>query len=202
MAPTEASILSNFLLSPAPFTSIISLQQFTDLFPRSYRSNPQVKLLYRELQHLRALDLDEVKSNIAKEVKLGEKLKQDLRRTSRSKKDPVLGGEEARDADIDSYLFSSTSNLPVRQSHTVSSILPELEKACQDVEVEIQTTGTEINAITEELKSCIGDLSDLRYGKFRQAPGSENGVSQEVLSGLTQLEEACRTLTDFTEFAA
>ena len=73
MPPTEATILSNFLLPPAPLLSTISLPEFTDLFPRSQRSNPQVEYLYRELQARRDLDIERIKRNIAQEVKRGEK---------------------------------------------------------------------------------------------------------------------------------
>ena len=75
MPPTEDELLSNFLLAPAPLASVISLQKFTDLFPRPQRPNPQIKLLYRDLQGRRALDIEHIKRNIAREVKRGEKQK-------------------------------------------------------------------------------------------------------------------------------
>ena len=83
MAPTESTILTNFLLPPAPLPTILSLQKFTGLFPKAQRSNPQVKYLYRELQHVRALDIDEVKQNIAQEVKIGEKQRREVVRARR-----------------------------------------------------------------------------------------------------------------------
>ena len=73
MAPTESTLLANFLLPPAPLPTILSLQKFTDLFPKTQRSNPQIRVLYRELQHIRALDTDEVQRNIAQEGKRGER---------------------------------------------------------------------------------------------------------------------------------
>lgn len=71
MAPTEATILSTFLLPPAPLPSIITLKAFTELFPRSQQSSPQVKALYRDLQQQRARLADSVARNIAGEVKRG-----------------------------------------------------------------------------------------------------------------------------------
>jgi centromere-localized protein 2 len=71
MAPTEATILSTFLLPPAPLPSIISLKAFTELFPRSQQSSPQVKALYRDLQQQRARLTDSVARSIAGEVKRG-----------------------------------------------------------------------------------------------------------------------------------
>lgn len=71
MAPTEATILSTFLLPPAPLPSIITLKAFTELFPRSQQSSPQVKALYRDLQQQRTRLTDSVARNIAGEVKRG-----------------------------------------------------------------------------------------------------------------------------------
>jgi centromere-localized protein 2 len=71
MAPTEATILTTFLLPPAPLPSIISLKAFTELFPKSQQSSPQVKALYRDLQHQRARLIDDVERNIAAEIKRG-----------------------------------------------------------------------------------------------------------------------------------
>lgn len=71
MAPTEATILSTFLLPPAPLPSLISLKAFTELFPRSQQSSPQIRSLYRDLQHQRAQLVDAVSRNIVTEVKRG-----------------------------------------------------------------------------------------------------------------------------------
>lgn len=71
MAPTEATILTNFLLSPASLPSIVTLRSFTAFFPHSQASNPHIRLLYRDLQHQRALVSDAVAHNISNEVKRG-----------------------------------------------------------------------------------------------------------------------------------
>jgi centromere-localized protein 2 len=71
MAPTELTILSTFLLPPAPLPQIISLKAFTELFPRSQQSSPQIKQLYRDLQHQRVKLTDAVERNIVTEVKKG-----------------------------------------------------------------------------------------------------------------------------------
>ena len=71
MSPTEGAILSNFLLPPSHLPSIITLKAFTDLFPKSQQSSPQIKALYRDLQHQRAQVIDVVTRNITKEVKRG-----------------------------------------------------------------------------------------------------------------------------------
>ena len=69
--PTESTILSTFLLQPASLPTIMTLKSFTDLFPRPQQSSPQIKKLYRDLQHQRARVLDKIASNIDKEVQRG-----------------------------------------------------------------------------------------------------------------------------------
>lgn len=71
MPPTEQTILSTFLLAPSPLPTILPLAQFTALFPRSEQSSPEIKRLYRSLQHRRALVTDSVAQNIEEEVKRG-----------------------------------------------------------------------------------------------------------------------------------
>ena len=78
MAPTEASLLATYLLSRAQLRDFLTPQQFTELFPRSQRSHPHVSVLYRELQHQRALVADEVERNIAIEVKRGERQRREV----------------------------------------------------------------------------------------------------------------------------
>jgi centromere-localized protein 2 len=71
MPPTESTILSTFLLPPAPLPALISLKAFTDLFPRAHHSSPHIRSLYRALQHQRAQLADAVAHNIATETKRG-----------------------------------------------------------------------------------------------------------------------------------
>jgi centromere-localized protein 2 len=71
MPPTEQTILSTFLLAPAPLPTILPLAQFIALFPRSEQSSPEIQRLYRSLQHRRALLTDDVAQNIEDEVKRG-----------------------------------------------------------------------------------------------------------------------------------
>lgn len=71
MPPTEATLLSAFLLPPAPLPAIITLKSFTQLFPKSQQSSPHIKALYRDLQNQRARLTDAVAKNIVEEVKEG-----------------------------------------------------------------------------------------------------------------------------------
>ena len=71
MASTEHTILTDFLLPPAPLPALISLKAFTGLFPHSQQSSPEIKSLYRDLQHQRATIIDSITQNIVVEVKRG-----------------------------------------------------------------------------------------------------------------------------------
>jgi len=82
----ETQILSSFLLSRASLQDIISLRQFTELFPKDQRSNPQAKLLYRELQLLRNKTCERVKKNIKHEAALGVKQRSELEKKRRALK--------------------------------------------------------------------------------------------------------------------
>lgn len=97
MAPTETSILSNFLLHPAPLPAIISLQQFTELFPPTQRADPQIPVLYRELQHQRAMDTDDVRRNIAAEAIRGQAHMREVRRERRRANKQTIDGVDERE---------------------------------------------------------------------------------------------------------
>lgn len=114
MAPNESSILSNFLLPPAPLPVVISLAEFTELFPTAQRSDPQIGILYRELQHQRAMDADGVKHNIAAEVKRGEIQRREVVRSRRREERQHVEAGGQRELQMDFavsiyYLFESVS---------------------------------------------------------------------------------------------
>lgn len=83
MAPTEAAILSNYLLVPAQLPSIISLKEFTELFPRAQQSSPQIRRLYRDLQIQRNALIDDVATSIEQQVKRGKALRREILRSTR-----------------------------------------------------------------------------------------------------------------------
>lgn len=95
MAPTEATILSTFLLPPAPLPSIISLPAFIALFPRAQQPSPQIRTLYRDLQYQRAQLIDTIAQNIATEVKRGNAQRRAVVRVRRS------AGREEQDDEVD-----------------------------------------------------------------------------------------------------
>ena len=112
MAPTEATILSTFLLPPAPLPSIISLKAFTGLFPRNQQSSPKIRTLYRDLQHHRAQLTDAVARNIAAEIKRGNAQRRIVVRIRRAAE------REEQDEEVDVETAVSTAPLILlRESH-------------------------------------------------------------------------------------
>ncbi|KUJ18229.1 uncharacterized protein LY89DRAFT_644230 [Mollisia scopiformis] len=182
MAPTEATILSTFLLPPAPLPSIISLKAFAELFPRSQQSSPQVKALYRDLQQQRAKLTDAVGRNIVAEVKRGIGQRRVVVRARRAAEQE----DQDDEADVENALFGSSSNLPVSKPHTLNSILPELSSAIEDVEDEIRRLDEEAETLFEAMQSTVGGLSDLRYGRL-----ANSQLKEQVLEGLERLESSC-----------
>lgn len=55
-----------------------------------------------------------------------------------------------------------------------------------DLDTEFQDLDKECETILEELKMTVGDLSDLRYGKF-----SNVGIDGKVVSDLENLHDTC-----------
>ena len=78
MAPTESTILENYLLIPAQLPAIISLKEFTEFFPRSQQSSPHIRTLYRDLQTQRNSVVDSVSSSIEDESRNGKRLRREV----------------------------------------------------------------------------------------------------------------------------
>ena len=93
MAPTESTILENYLLLPAQLPAIISLKEFTELFPRAQQSSPQVKRLYRDLQTQRNTLIDAVASNIETEARRAKALRREVLRAKREAEDHEMDDE-------------------------------------------------------------------------------------------------------------
>ncbi|KAI1909504.1 hypothetical protein LOZ53_002668 [Ophidiomyces ophidiicola] len=193
MAPSEDSILTNFLVTPSPLPAIISLEEFIELFPKKLRSHPQIKTLYRELQHVRAQDIALVKENIEREIKNGEQQKEELRHAFSSKGVQSLDPQDKMEINMDVQLFGESSAGMPEDTHTLESLTAEMQKATAAMEKEIANTQQECSDIMVELNSVISDLSDLRYGKFNALPGANSTIAEDVVAGLKNLDDACNT---------
>ncbi|KKY28765.1 putative kinetochore subunit nkp2 [Diplodia seriata] len=204
MAPNESSILSNFLLPPAPLQTIITLRQFTDLFPRTHQSNPAIPKLYRELQHQRAIDTDDVKRNIAAECKRGERQAREVARARRRDEaaDSASAGltrKEEMDVKLEEDLHGragATAQMGAGRSkkRTAVAVAEDMEQAERDLEEEIAGIEEETEAVLEDLRNTVGDLSDLRYGRFNKPAAGGEEPGQETVTTLRQLQEVCQDI--------
>ncbi|KAJ8119300.1 hypothetical protein O1611_g10637 [Lasiodiplodia mahajangana] len=183
MAPTEATILRNYLLLPSRLPSIISLQEFTSLFPKSQQSSPQVRALYRDLQQQRNAVVDAVSASIDNEVKQAKALRRTIIRTRKE------GEFEEQDdeIEIERTLFESTSTTIKPKQHSLQSIIPDLDSAVLDVESSLQKLEAEESALLESIKQTAGNMSDLRYGRL-----SNPNLTGEVIDGLNGIQDTCK----------
>lgn len=192
MAPSETSILSSFLLTPASLPTVISLQQFTELFPKRLRTHPHVRVLYRELQETREQDMDAVNGNIDQETKQGERQKEQLRLSLMKNEVEDIDNHDRQEMNIDVQLFGQKASAASSEEyHSVSSLLSEMESACASIENDISRTDQDASKILSELNSTAGDLSDLRYGKMQGPTGNADDAVDQAISGLVNLEDAC-----------
>ncbi|KAJ5564326.1 hypothetical protein N7513_000568 [Penicillium frequentans] len=189
MAPSEESILSNFLLTPAPLPTVLSLQKFTELFPKRLRNHPHIRALYRELQQIREHDMDLVNENIDTEIRQGDRQKAELHKASLTAGVEATNEDEQREVNMDLHLFGQTASNP-QDYHSVESLLAEMETACTHIKREIADIDGEAAGLVAELKTTVGDMSDLRYGKFA-GPGSARDVAEQSIKGLQNLEDTC-----------
>ncbi|KAI8625779.1 Cnl2/NKP2 family protein-domain-containing protein [Xylariaceae sp. FL1651] len=186
MAPNEATILRNYLLLPSRLPTIISLQEFISLFPKSQQSSPQVRALYRDLQQQRNNIVDAVSASIDAEVKQAKALRRTIIRT---KKEGELE-EQDDEIDIERTLFETTSVTMAPKQHSLLSIIPDLDNAVIDIEREIHVLEEEESILLESIKQAAGSMSDLRYGRL-----SNPNLTSEVLDGLHGIQETCKPKT-------
>ena len=69
-----------------------------------------------------------------------------------------------------------------------------MQDACNDLEIEVAELEKEYVTLLADIKSTIGDLSDLRFGKFNRVSGISGDISQEVIKGLERLENLCNAV--------
>ncbi|CAN8104420.1 unnamed protein product [Discula destructiva] len=181
--PTETSMLANYLLVPSQLPAIISLKEFTDLFPRAQQSSPQIRKLYRDLQTQRNALADDVASNIEAEARRGKVLRREILRAKREAENPEVDGE----VDIERALYGAASGAQ-KLKHNLSSIVPELDASAEALEVTIQSLEEEEAELLKEIKQTVGGMSDLRYGKF-----SNSQLRKQVVDGLQTVQETCES---------
>lgn len=70
--------------------------------------------------------------------------------------------------------------------HTLKSVITEVETAVEELEDEIKRLEMEAETLLVEMRSTVGGLSDLRYGRL-----ANGQLREKVLDGLGRLEAAC-----------
>ena len=72
----------------------------------------------------------------------------------------------------------------------METLLPEMEHASQDMEEELSEIEAEAQSALKELQATVGDLSDLRYGRFSKTPGGiDSDVTLEVVESLKRIQQ-------------
>ncbi|KAI1389034.1 Cnl2/NKP2 family protein-domain-containing protein [Hypoxylon trugodes] len=186
MATNEATILRNYLLLPARLPTILSLQEFTTLFPKSQQASPHIRTLYRDLQQQRNAVVDGVAQNIDAQVRQGKALRREV---IKARREAELE-EQDDEIEIERMLFGSTSNTLQPKRHTLQTILPDMDNAITDIEREIETMEQEEASLLESIKQAVGNMSDLRYGRFANPK-----LKNEVLDGLQRIQDVCESKT-------
>ncbi|OLN86668.1 hypothetical protein CCHL11_03774 [Colletotrichum chlorophyti] len=180
MAPTESAILHNYLTVPAQLPSAITLEEFTELFPKAQRSNPQIRTLYRDLQRQRRALVDAVTENIATEEKRGKTIKREIA-LARSR---ATNEDADQELEIERALFGFSEAQDPK--HTINSIVPEMDTAIADLEAEIRDLEAQEERLMDSVRQTVGSLSDLRYGRL-----SNPQVTEDVIQGLKSVQDAC-----------
>lgn len=194
---TESQILKAYLLNPASFPTIITFDEFTDLFPASQQSHSQVRLLYQDLQFLRTVDTDLVEENVAKECRDGERQRREMYRALHEQpymnQQNATGQDKSKDIQADEVLYGQTGSVPKRKKrHTKESLLKEMEDTIRYLEVDSLVAKREADRLLGQMRETVGSLSDLRYGKLARISGADNGIEAEVVKGLKGLEDAVK----------
>lgn len=103
--PSELKILSSYLLVPAQLPTIISLQEFIELFPTKLQSSPHIRTLYRDLQSQRNAIVDSVAVEIEDQVQSGKELRRTVARTRRANEGQDYEEEVEIERLVSIYLF-------------------------------------------------------------------------------------------------
>ncbi|KAF2658366.1 hypothetical protein K491DRAFT_713541 [Lophiostoma macrostomum CBS 122681] len=187
MSTQEAKLLSDFLLAPAALRDVLTLKEFTDIFPKAYRTQPAVKDLYQELQRLRQEDIETVRQNVVDEVKKSKRLRREIAQSRELHDRSAVAGLDPVALQMEEELSGNQSR---RKAHTLQTIHPAIEDACESIENQLVDMEREIQSALSEVQDAVGELSDLRYGSFSK-PATGEDISEEVIATLKRLEAAC-----------
>ncbi|KAG0002305.1 hypothetical protein BGZ79_003217 [Entomortierella chlamydospora] len=179
LAMKEKDLLSTFLVGNE-LHDVVTFNQFTQFFPHTYRSHPEVKDLYRVYQNARHQARTKVKRNIDIEVRrnpfhLDQQGSRHIAEEEASTDDDQI--ESRRDdaleidiEDVDKHLTLDQAIQELLQAENIyKREIDKLEKECQEFAQEFQSLDRDMDSIqvTEgsqnvvDAESLITELQDL-----------------------------------------
>ncbi|KAE9984396.1 hypothetical protein BLS_002426 [Venturia inaequalis] len=192
MPPTESTLLTHFLLPPAPLPTSLPPEKFTTLFPTPLHTSPSLKTLYQDLHSQQTTAITLVRKNIAAETERGAIQRRELRRERRRRRD----GSSSITTGIISSTTTTTTTTPnesgregERQPHTPQTLPAALKTAHKVLSSEIAALEAETRQVLREMRTAVGELSDLRYGRFAKTPGSDRELREEVVGVVGKVRE-------------
>jgi centromere-localized protein 2 len=203
IAAAEAQILKSYLLNPASLPTIITLEEFRELFPANQQSHPEIKLLYRDLQFLRTVDTDLVEDNIFKECRDGERQRRELQQAfyqqPRLREQTQAQMQADKDVQADQVLYGQTGSVAKRKKgHSKESLVKEMEDTIRYLEVDALVAKREADKLLGQLRETIGKLRGLRHSNLASISGTDSATKEETVKSLETLEQAL-TLNSTTQ---
>ncbi|KAL6249778.1 hypothetical protein RBB50_003633 [Rhinocladiella similis] len=104
---------------------------------------------------------------------------------------------------------STLPSTTARQNHGAKSLLDAMRTATADLQDEISSLEAQIAAVQAQCEESLGNLSDLRYGRFAQShvsgqsvdghdgtttAASQQGVEKDVVNALAEFRERLQTV--------
>ncbi|TID24081.1 hypothetical protein E6O75_ATG02446 [Venturia nashicola] len=183
MPPTESNLLTSFLLPPSPLPTILPLPKFTALFPPSLHSSPSIPTLYADLHSQRTTTITDIRKNILSESSRGSLHLHHLRKARKphnthNTHNPLTEQENGEQEHIQG-----------KETHTLATLPPSLSTAIKSIQSEISLLEKELAQVIGEIRVTVGDLSDLRYGRFTKTPGASTELREEVLEAIGRVRE-------------
>ena len=83
-------------------------------------------------------------------------------------------------------LSNTTPYRTPSQNHTVTSLLHAIEKGAREIALEITELESSIETLATQCEDIVGNLSDLRYGRF------STGVEEDLVGALEELRGRVR----------
>lgn len=191
-ADTEEEMLTAYLLNPASFPTIITFDEFQDLFPINQQAHPQVRLLYRDLQFLRTVDTDLIEENIAKECRNGERQRREMYRALHHELYPKQQSRGeingAKEVQVDDVMYGQSGSVPKRKKqHTKASLFKEMEETIRYLEVDAVVARREADKLLGQIRETVAHLGNSRTATSSSANGD---IEADVVKSLQGLEAA------------